>query len=99
MTAAPAFPSLLTLRLQGWEGLPQLADHATSSLEPPAGCCVPCLSVPTASGSCQTRNTDTSILPQQNLGSVSRDAQGLWSTEQAWLFPLSPETWGPLWDQ
>lgn len=57
MTAAPAFPSRLTLCFQGWEGLPWLAHHART-LEPPAGRHALASSATNASGSCQAKEPE-----------------------------------------
>ena len=100
MTAAPSFPSLLTLCFQGREGLPWLA-HLAQPWSPPAGCCAPALAGPSAGSSCQAEGPEpeTSIQPRWNWGSVSKDTQGLWPTGQAWPFLFSPETWAPLLDE
>lgn len=52
MTAAPAFPSRLTLCFQGWKGLPCLPTELRP-LTPPAGGRALALSVPNAGCSCQ----------------------------------------------
>lgn len=83
MTAAPAFPSRLTLCFQGWEGLPWLADHA-GPLEPPAGCHALASSVTNAGGSCQAEEPEPETqTPLFSLG-------GIWGQSQRILRGSGP---------
>lgn len=100
MTAAPSFPSLLTLCFQGWEGLPWLADHPRPWSPQLAAVLLPCLcQMPEAAAKPGNQSQKPRHL-RSTSGIFSKGTRGLRRhTGQAGPSLLSPGTWGPLLDQ